>query len=305
MTRSNIRHLIVVSKEKKFLATLQEAELLCYLPAEHFLAPKPIHAIMTTNLITLHQDQSLRSALDLMSSLEISCVIVTDQSAPVGILSERDAIRLINDHTDLTQTLKQHMSAPIVTIGHQATVMDAQQVMSEHNIRHLVVVDKHKQACGVLTQHDLITPTPDLLTRALRRVISSRSREMAHRLALENVFESIQDAGTLVVNADGVIQFISPIVKHWCLLTDSAIGNHIDTLPNCELLSLLSRHDEINQGRLQEEIRHTLWDGRELNFEASLLPIVGAPGSFFLLLRDITARARSHNQLAAEFRLFE
>ena len=57
---------------------------------------KPVHQIMSRNLITLPKDSSLLTAIQTFNSYEISCIpVVDDQQKPIGILSWRDIFRAV------------------------------------------------------------------------------------------------------------------------------------------------------------------------------------------------------------------
>lgn len=57
---------------------------------------KMVHQIMTRNPITLHQDASIRDAIDVLNQHPISCLpIVNDAGKAVGIVTWRDLIRML------------------------------------------------------------------------------------------------------------------------------------------------------------------------------------------------------------------
>ncbi|MFT5008326.1 MAG: acetoin utilization protein AcuB [Granulosicoccus sp.] len=62
---------------------------------------KPVHQIMTRRPITLHQDASIRDAIDVFNQHIISCLpIINDVGKAVGILTWRDVIRVLASPAD-------------------------------------------------------------------------------------------------------------------------------------------------------------------------------------------------------------
>lgn len=67
------------------------------------------------------------------------------------------------------------MTAPLVTIGHDATVADAWSIIRSRQVRHLPVLDSDRRLIGMVTDHDLrlvilgrcLEEEPDRLARAL------------------------------------------------------------------------------------------------------------------------------------------
>jgi len=51
--------------------------------------------VMVKEVITTCRDSTLEEAVKLMNDHEIGCLIVTDHSKPVGILTERDLLKRI------------------------------------------------------------------------------------------------------------------------------------------------------------------------------------------------------------------
>ncbi len=56
------------------------------------------------------------------------------------------------------------MSSPVITIGRDQTLAQAWELMQRHEIRHLAVVDRQSQLCGMLSEQVLL---PDLMDRVL------------------------------------------------------------------------------------------------------------------------------------------
>lgn len=113
------------------------------------LASRPVCAIDT--------EARVQDALQIMSDRHISCLIVTSQNEPIGILTERDVVFAANwlqGQPDLL--LKEVMNKPVLTASENMTVAQAYQVFSQQKIRHLVVLDARLEMVGIFTQTDLV-----------------------------------------------------------------------------------------------------------------------------------------------------
>lgn len=119
-----------------------------------------VSKLMNPKVQTDFEDQNIMSACNIMSANDIGCVIVvsrTKDRTPVGIITERDIVRILGKlNPDLFQTpLKMLMSNPIITIEQSASINDAAKIMNNKKIRRLVVVDKDNKMTGILTQKDI------------------------------------------------------------------------------------------------------------------------------------------------------
>ncbi|HET7284918.1 MAG TPA: CBS domain-containing protein [Nitrososphaeraceae archaeon] len=74
----------------------------------------------------------------------IPLVVVDNQNKPQGIVTERDIVRkaCIDDIRTSTISIKEIMSSPIITIYSNASASKAVDMMLQHDVKHLVVVDK-------------------------------------------------------------------------------------------------------------------------------------------------------------------
>jgi CBS domain-containing protein len=119
-----------------------------------------VSSIMVRKVKTAKQAQSLRAVAKIMADNDIGCVIITkdDEGAkPVGIITERDIVRITGGRTGATLQLpaRDVMSKPIVTIGANSSIKDALQQMELKNIRRLPVVDNESRMLGIVTDKDI------------------------------------------------------------------------------------------------------------------------------------------------------
>jgi CBS domain-containing protein len=89
---------------------------------------------------------------------EILVVNAADQ--PVGIITERDIVRRVvaKGKNPLAYASVTCMSQPVVTTGPDATLDRVSQLMSDHRIRRIVVVDEAGCCAGILSHEELQAP---------------------------------------------------------------------------------------------------------------------------------------------------
>ena len=110
--------------------------------------------IASTAVHTVTAEVSLRELVEEFARERHSCVVVVDADRPVGIVTERDLLRLLCAGYDEQRTVRAVMSAPLVTAHHELPFAAAQNMLSNRNVRHLVLVDQHGQLYGVVTETD-------------------------------------------------------------------------------------------------------------------------------------------------------
>ena len=107
---------------------------------------------MIVDPITMHPDQKIYEALDLMKKYRISGVPITKNGRLVGILTNRD----LRFETKLDQPISNVMTKDkLVTVPPGTTLEEAKQHLHEHRIEKLLVVDDSYALKGLITIKDI------------------------------------------------------------------------------------------------------------------------------------------------------
>ncbi len=119
---------------------------------------KQIKDIFTPGVIGVSPDTLVCDALKIMETRAISCVVVLDDDRPVGMFTERNIVKYTAKHgLDFAEkTIRGLMRSPVLSATGEMYVYEAFNLLVSHNIRHLVVVDEHNRAVGVVTQSNLL-----------------------------------------------------------------------------------------------------------------------------------------------------
>lgn len=151
-----IRHLVVLGPDLELSGVFTQTDLVRALARELFAQTPDVTSLMSDKVWQLPPQAPVRQALALMAAHAISGVVVVDEQLPVGIFTERDAVRLIASGADLTcMPLSTVMTAPVLTALPSVPPRKAFDQMRDHAVRRLVVVNEHGQLAGMLTQTDL------------------------------------------------------------------------------------------------------------------------------------------------------
>lgn len=117
--------------------------------------------MMSKTLEIIQETASVQEAAKKMKEKDVSSVVVVDnQNRPQGIVTERDIVRkaCINDTSTSGVTLRDIMSSPVITIDSNESASKAVDMMLQHNVRHLLVVDKQDDDKGGSKPIGIITP---------------------------------------------------------------------------------------------------------------------------------------------------
>jgi len=107
---------------------------------------------MIVDPITMHPDQRIDEALELMSRYKISGVPVTEEGRAVGILTNRD-LRFVRDTRARVSSMMTREG--LVTVAPGTTMDRAKELLHQYRIEKLLVVDDDGMLRGLITIKDI------------------------------------------------------------------------------------------------------------------------------------------------------
>lgn len=91
----------------------------------------------------------ISDVIRLMQTERVGAVIVCEQDKLVGIFTERDALKLMASHADLSRPITEVMTASPVTVSSDDTVGEMIRKMSEGGYRHLPIVEAREKTSPI------------------------------------------------------------------------------------------------------------------------------------------------------------
>ncbi|MFD5795691.1 CBS domain-containing protein [Streptomyces diastatochromogenes] len=112
---------------------------------------------MSTVVLTLGPNHTLRQAASLMSARRVGAAVVLDPDAGgIGIITERDILNSVGLGQDPdTERTHAHTTTDVVFAAPAWTLEEAARAMAHGGFRHLVVLDRGEPA-GIVSVRDII-----------------------------------------------------------------------------------------------------------------------------------------------------
>lgn len=109
-----------------------------------------VEAVLTRSVPTLTPSTPVVEAAELLRDPGVSALIVLDDDAIAGIVTESDFVAYVAE-TASTSRIDSIMSAPVVTVTPETSITTAATLMRERGVRHLPVVDTDDTYCGLVS----------------------------------------------------------------------------------------------------------------------------------------------------------
>lgn len=118
---------------------------------------------MTRNPITISPDAPIIDATHLMLKHNIGFLPVVTRGELIGTLTDRDIVVrcLAFDLDPYSTPVYTAMTTGIISCCEDEDLEDAAEIMEEHQVRRLIVLDWKKRLAGVLSLGDLATHCDD------------------------------------------------------------------------------------------------------------------------------------------------
>jgi CBS domain-containing protein len=122
------------------------------LRVKHLLARKGY------DIWSVEAEEPVLAAIQIMADRHVGALPVLRDGMLVGVVSERDYARkvILLGRSSAETEVWQIMSSPVITVRPEDEVRHCMQVVTEHRIRHLPVVDDAGSMIGMVSIGDLV-----------------------------------------------------------------------------------------------------------------------------------------------------
>ncbi|HEY8219841.1 MAG TPA: PAS domain S-box protein [Methylobacter sp.] len=291
-----IRHLVIVDDDKLVLGVVSETDFRLHINLTTLAGYRQVASVMSRSASNLSPEASLREALDLMQSHRDTCVVVVEAERPIGIVTERDIVRLYSGNLEQTDIpVREVMTFPVLSISLDNTINEAAERMLSAKVRHLVVVDRAGRMAGLINEHNL---SHNMMLNLID------DKQIAEDAFLHTLMNTIPDLVWLK-DVNGVYLTCNQrFGRIFGAKEKDIIGKTDYEFIDKERADLIRNHDrkalENNEPSINEEYITFADDGHRALFETIKTPMRDVAGKLIGVLgiaRDITIRRQLEDKL--------
>src|SRR3982751_2428685 len=111
--------------------------------------------VMTRDVLTVAPEDTIGEAAQKMTERGVGAVVVSDFGRMIGIFTERDVMRAVAGRVHSSEArVREWMTPDPVTLGEDASVEEAGNIMIDRGFRHIPVV-AGERAVGIVSIRDV------------------------------------------------------------------------------------------------------------------------------------------------------
>lgn len=124
--------------------------------AVYIILMPPVSSIMSKPVITITPVRTVYDAAKLMAERDVECLIVAWGDQVEGILTLKDIVhRVVAEKLGYDKKIYEVMTAPVITVNKNASIIEAREIMRQHDITRLPVEDEGRLV-GIVVLSDLV-----------------------------------------------------------------------------------------------------------------------------------------------------
>jgi PAS domain S-box-containing protein len=256
------------------------------------IADMSLADVMERDVLAVAPDCRLDEMIGRMKDRKVAHVVVVDNGLPVGMLTERDLVRLLHHRIAFDAPICSVMSTPVTTVPPDLGFRAAYVQLCLCRLRHLIVLDAIGNVIGVAAERDFLGHLGMELCQSVQHLIALVDRSVPRlppdtpvtvavdRMVAEKrgciivvdghcpigVFTEHQVPSVLARHADGSPATLGEVMagQEYCIGEDAAVGEAIARLVLCHAGYLVvvdaagAALGVIAQSRLMENVRGSI-----------------------------------------------
>ncbi|MGP9831025.1 CBS domain-containing protein [Marinobacter sp. NSM] len=212
LRNSGKRHFLVTDEDGLPVGILSQTDLALNQGLEPYLRLREVDAVVARPPLLVSGTQSLAEVASQMHQHHADAAVVDCRDGELRILTERNMVRFIARHTSNTP-VSELATRPLLTVNEDDPLIHARDLLIDHRIRHLAVVNLHGEVTGLIGYQDMLAGAEQMYLDDLRQALEQRDQALAKsrrtlQLA-ERVIESSFE-GIMVTDKDVRIEFVNP-----------------------------------------------------------------------------------------------
>jgi len=159
LLENDLEYICVVNDDNSLYGIITHTDIVSHIDPETLMENYKIGDLINMNKYIQKSDYNTPTSevLKYMVDGEFDCMVVTKQDEPIGIVTTKDIIKIINNSYDMNIEISNHMSSPIQTVNESASIKEVISFIKQRHFKRVIITNNDDKLVGLILQKELIS----------------------------------------------------------------------------------------------------------------------------------------------------
>jgi len=159
LLESDLEYICVTNDNNSLYGIITHTDIISHIDPETLMENYRIGDLINMNKYIQKSDfnTSTSEVLKYMLDGHYDCMVITKNDEPIGIITTKDIITIMNSSLDITAPIKTYMSSPIKTVNEKASIKEVIAFIKEKHFKRVIITNNDGKLIGLILQKELIS----------------------------------------------------------------------------------------------------------------------------------------------------
>ena len=156
---NSVEHICVLNEDKTLYGLITHTDIISNIDPDTLMDNYRLSSFLKygRRMKLVSKDVQTYKLLEDMINETNDNVIIVEELKPIGVLTTKDIMKILNNDSDLSLSVHNYMSSPVDTINKNSSIKEALSFLKQKHYKRVIVVEDNGNIYGVVSQKELIS----------------------------------------------------------------------------------------------------------------------------------------------------
>ena len=156
---NSVEHICILNEDKTLYGLITHTDIISNIDPDTLMDNYRLASFLKygRRMKLVSQDIQTYKLLEEMINETNDNVIIVEDLKPIGVLTTKDIMKILNNDSDLSLSVSNYMSSPVDTINKNSSIKEALSFLKQKHYKRVIVVEDNGNVYGVVSQKELIS----------------------------------------------------------------------------------------------------------------------------------------------------
>ncbi len=155
----SLEHFVVINKDGSLYGLVAHSDIISSIDPNTLMESYKILDLVKAqeSHISVPKNEVTANVFKLLQDNSNNAIIIIEDKKPLGIITTKDVLRLLQTDCDLSCPIEHYMISPVSTLDYHSTIKEALNYIKERHFKQIVTIDSKGNFFAAITQKNLIS----------------------------------------------------------------------------------------------------------------------------------------------------